>query len=109
MKYLVIALAIVLANFIILFVRAAYKAKDDPDVQAASDLRMTLNRYRLYTRLYDEYQEYMDIHGANSKESIDKFKEIFKQIPNPNEWRRYSEYRLKKFSEESRKECMCSE
>lgn len=69
------------------------KAMKDPDVQIASTLRMSITRYRHYQKLYDEYQEFMLKHGANSQASEKKFIEIFKQIDNPNEWRRYQAYR----------------
>ena len=74
------------------------KAMKDPDVQIASDLRMSVKRYRKYQRLYDEYAEFMDRHGTNSHASEEKFEKIFKQIDNPNEWRRYQDFRFKQSS-----------
>lgn len=70
------------------------KAMKDPDVLAASDLRMSVKRYRVYQRIYDEYQAYMREHGADSPASERKFKELFKEVKNPNEWRRYQQYRF---------------
>lgn len=90
----------VIINFVIYWIQESIKAVKDPDVQAASDLRMSISRFRLYKRLWDEYQEYMEVHGTNSKESNEKFKEIFKQIPNPNEWRRFGDYMVAKQQEE---------
>ena len=76
------------------------KAMKDPDVHIASNLRMSIKRYRHYQRLYDEYDAFMLEHGADSQASEDKFLEIFKQIDNPNEWRRYQAYREEKQREE---------
>lgn len=72
------------------------KAMRDPDVQIATDLRMSVKRYRHYQRLYDEYKDFMLQHGVNNQASEKKFIEIFKQIDNPNEWRRYQAYREQK-------------
>lgn len=77
-----------------------FKALKDPDVQNASRLRMNVKRYRHYQRLYDEYHDFMMKHGVNSQASEKKFVEIFKQIDNPNEWRRYQAYRLEQQQEE---------
>ncbi len=72
-----------------------FKALKDPDVNAAADLRMTISEYRLYQKLYDEYQEYMRIHGASSYDSEEFFRlQIFPRIKNPNKWRRYQKFRL---------------
>ena len=76
------------------------KACRDPDVRAASSLGMTVARFHHYQRLFDEYQDFMEKHGSESRESEEKFKEIFKQIKNPNEWRRYSKYRENKQNKE---------
>jgi len=78
----------------------------DPDVQIASDLRMSVKRYRHYQRLYDEYQSFMIEHGVHSQASEKKFAEIFKQIDNPNEWRRYQTYREQKQRNEYMKELL---
>lgn len=92
MKSILGGILAILAGGIIWWIIETIKAIKDPDVQAASNLRMSISRYRLYKRLWDEYQEYMKVHGINSKESEEKFKEIFKQVPNPNEWRRFGQY-----------------
>lgn len=76
------------------------KAMKDPDVQTASELRMSVKRYHKYQRLYDEYAEFMKIHGTHSRASEEKFAEIFKQIDNPNEWRRYQEFRFKQLAKQ---------
>lgn len=80
------------------------KAMKDPDVHIASELRMSIKRYRHYQRLYDEYQDFMLKHGVNSHASEKKFAEIFRQIDNPNEWRRYQSYREQKQKNEWLKE-----
>ena len=87
-----------LAYFMMSVISNWIKAMKDPDVQVASDLRMSIKRYRHYQRLYDEYHEFMLKHGIDSHASEEKFKEIFKQIDNPNEWRRYQQYRQRSSS-----------
>ena len=86
----------VLAFAILTWLAYSIKATKDPDVQMAAQLKIPLTRYRHYQRLYDEYQEFMKKNGAKSRASEEKFNEIFKQIDNPNEWRRYSAYREEK-------------
>lgn len=96
----------VLAYFLMMWLTATFKALKDPDVQIASELRMSVKRYRHYQRLYDEYQEFMAEHGVHSHASEEKFKEIFKQIEIPNEWRRYCAYREEKSRNELRNELL---
>lgn len=91
----------VVAGVVFYWLFLTVKAMKDPDVLIASDLRMSIKRYRHYKRLYDEYHDYMLKHGANSRASEKKFVEIFKQIDNPNEWRRYQAYREQKQRNES--------
>ena len=86
-------LCVVVGGAILYWLYLSVKSVKDPDVQAASDLRMSITKYRHYQRLYDEYQAFMLEHGTNSKASENKYLEIFKQIDNPNEWRRYQAYR----------------
>ena len=83
----------ILVYFLLALITYSIKATKDPDVQAASNLGMSITRFHLYQRIFDEYQDFLCEHDAESKEAYDKFKELFKQIPNPNEWRRYSKYR----------------
>lgn len=90
--------------FIVCWIYNSIKAAKDPDVKAATNLRMTITRYNLYKKLYEEHQESMRIHGFNSKEANEKFMEIFKQIPNPNEWRRFCDYQGKLQRDEMQKE-----
>lgn len=104
MKIIVGGLAAALITFIVLLVYNIIKAVKDPDVQAAADLRMSITRYRKYERLYNEYSEFMKEHGIHSAASEKKFREIFKQIDNPNEWRKYQNFRLHKQKEETLKE-----
>lgn len=85
--------AIVIATNII-------KATKDPDVITASDLRMDVRRYKQYREWYDEHQRLMREYGINSKEEQAYFLQFFKQIKNPNEWRRYQNYRLKQAHQE---------
>lgn len=97
-------IAAVVIGAIIYWIFLTIKAMKDPDVQAASSLRMNINRFRHYQRLYDEYQYFMMEHGAHSVASERKFADILKQIDNPNEWHRYQDYRLKKQQHEFQKE-----
>lgn len=83
----------VVLGFVIYWIYMSVKALKDPDVQIATNLRMSVKRYRHYERLYNEYQQFIEKHGVHSAASESKFVEIFKQIDNPNEWRRYQEYR----------------
>lgn len=94
----------IVVGFLLYWLYLTIKAMKDPDVQAASSLRMSIKRYHLYKKIYDEYDEFMKVHGTNSAASEKKFAELFKQIPNPNEWRRYQEYRYRLFQEKLRQE-----
>lgn len=94
MSYIFWGLGFVAAGFIIGLVYNMVKASKDPDVQAASDLRMTIGNYRKYKRLYDAHWEIMMKYGANSSEAERFFaKEVYPNLPNLNEWRRYEDYR----------------
>lgn len=97
-------LCAVVGGVVLYWLYQTFKALKDPDVQIATDLRMSVKRYRHYQMLYDEYQEFMLKHGVNSAASEKKFVEIFKQIDNPNEWRRYQTYREQKQREEFMKD-----
>lgn len=66
----------------------------DPDVKAASDLRMDVRRYRQYREWYDEHQRLMEKYGINSKEEQTYFMNFIKKIGNKNEWRRYQNFRF---------------
>lgn len=90
---------VVLAVFIY-WLYQTVKATNNPDVQIASSLRMSVKRYKNYQRLYDEYHDFMLKHGSNSAASEKKFVEIFKQIDDPDEWCRYQEYRSKLFEKQ---------
>lgn len=83
----------VLAGVIIYWVYSAIKATKDPDVQNAAKLRMSVTSYRKYQAIYNEFQDFMLEHGYDSPATEKKFSELFKQIKNPNEWRRYQAFR----------------
>lgn len=86
------ALAIIV--FLIGWLWHFFKALKDPDVTIASDLRMTITRYRHYRELYEELQELMKTYGSDSPYVDEIFRiKIFPKIKNPNEWRRYQAYR----------------
>lgn len=109
MKYILSGLACVILGALVYWGILFFKALKNPDVQIASNLRMSVKRFRQYQKLYDEYFEFMQIHGANSVASQQKFIEIFKQIKNPNEWRRYQQYRASQSSiyDQMMKEYLC--
>ena len=70
------------------------KSLNDPDMQAASKLHMSIKRYRMYQKLYNAHWEIMMKYGANSIEAEDFFRTyVAPYIIIHNEWRRYSEYR----------------
>lgn len=82
-----------------------FKALKDPDVIAAADLRMDINRYCLYREIYDELQEIMRTYGVDSPYVDETFRvKMLPKIKNLNEWRRYQTYRehmqQKQFAEE---------
>lgn len=98
MTNIIFGLGAVVVGFILYWLYQTTKALIDPDVRIASELRIPINRYRLYKTLYNEYQAFMATHGANSLASERKFAEIFKQIKHPDEWRRYQNYRAQSVS-----------
>ncbi len=81
----IIVLLLILMNTI--------KAMKGPDVKAASALGMNVRRYKQYQEWYDEHLRLMRIYGIGSKEEQEYFYSFFKQIKNPNEWRRYQKSR----------------
>lgn len=78
----------------------ANKSIAKSDIKAAVTLGIPVMRFMHYQTLYNEYQDFMREHGANSQASEKKFAEIFKQIDNPNEWRRYQDYRYGLFQQQ---------
>jgi hypothetical protein len=81
----IVALGSIITNII--------KATKDPDVIVASNLKMDVRRYKQYREWYDEHQRLMSVYGIDSNEEQKFFLSFFKQIKNPNEWRRYQDYR----------------
>lgn len=70
------------------------RSLNDPDVQAASTLRMSVRKYHKYKELYDAHWEVMMRFGPNSSEAEKFFaKEVYPNLPNLDEWRIYQEYR----------------
>lgn len=103
MSNFVLSLIIIGVIFLLFFMYHSIKAAKDPNVKAASNLRMTINRFNLYTRLYDEHQDCLLKYGVESQEAQLKGVEILKQVPNMNEWRRYCDYRSRMMQEERQK------
>ncbi len=87
-------------GFVAMVVVNVIKATKDPDVIEASGLRMDVRRYKKYKKWYDEHQRLMRRYGIGSKEEQEFFLGFFRQIKNPNEWRRYQAYRYNKAKQE---------
>lgn len=82
-----------LAYIIMFWLSSIFKATKDPDVVAASDLRIPVFRYKQYREWYDKHMELMNTYGCDSKEANNYFNSFFCKIKTPNEWRRYQKYR----------------
>lgn len=93
LEYLLWGLGGALAFFLFKWVSFAVKASKDPEVKAASELRMSVAKYRQYKVWYDEHQRLMRVYGTDSKEADRYFGSFFNKISNKNEWRRYQEFR----------------
>lgn len=89
------ALVFVAIVCLIMLIRRIIQATKDPDVIDAANLRIDIRNYKQYREWYDEHQRLMMKYGIESKEAQQYFLYFFKQIKNPNEWRRYSLYRQK--------------
>ena len=81
--------------FVIVWIIGVVRCLKNPDVRAASALRMDIRHYRQYKELYDAHAEAMHKYGTNSYEANQVFKEGFLKIKNPNEWRLYQEFRFR--------------
>lgn len=71
-----------------LLIKSIFMAMRDEDVKEASELRMTVMRYRLYKEIFEEQMECQ----RQGKDIPDRMHEI----PNMNEWRRFCESQLAK-------------
>lgn len=92
-KYITMTITIILLLIIgVVFIRWYLKALKDPDVIEASNLHMSVSRYRLYKDIYDEQVQCFKV-GKNPPE---------REIPNMNEWRKYGEYMQKKSHDKMR-------
>ena len=100
MRYVVGGIVAVIAWIVIMLVVNIIKATKDPDVIEASNLRMDVRRYKKYKEWYDEHQRLMRQYGVGSMEAQEYFLGFFRQIKNPNEWRRYQAYRYNKAKQE---------
>jgi len=98
MKDLLFGIGAVILGVVIIVIYHWIKAMKDPDVQIATDLRMSVLRYRKYAKLYNDYWDVMMKYGTNATESNQYFaKAIFPELQklNMDEWRRYQAYREK--------------
>lgn len=89
-----IALLIIIVLAVLFVINSIVKSSKDPDVINASNLKMSVIRYRMYKEWFDKHQELMDKHGTNSEEANKYFESFFDKIPNMNEWRRYQNFRM---------------
>lgn len=94
MKCIIGGLVYLVVGFVIVLIVCIIKAAKDPDVIAASNLKMDVRRYKKYREWYDEHQRLVRQYGLDSKEEQEYFLSFFKQIKNPNEWRRYQKFRF---------------
>lgn len=95
MRMIIGGFVFLIFGIVIMFIVNMVKAMKDPDVIAASNLKMDVRRYKKYKEWYDEHQRLMQQYGIDSKEEREYFLSFFKQIKNPNEWRRYQAFRFK--------------
>ncbi len=95
MRCIVGGLVCMAIGVVIMLIINTVRATKDPDVIAASNLKMDVRRYKKYREWYDEHQRLISRYGIGSKEETDYFLSFFKQIENPNEWRRYQQFRFK--------------
>lgn len=102
MKYVFGGIVAVVIGAVIMLLVNIIKATKDPDVIAASNLRMDVRRYKKYREWYDEHQRLMRRYGIDSMEEQEYFRSFFKQIKNPNEWRRYQAFRFNNYTKNER-------
>lgn len=98
MTWILYGLGVVLFTILVSIVYHWVKAMRDPDVQIATDLRMSVLRYRKYEKLYNDHWDIMMKFGSNSRESEQYFaRVVFPELQklSMNEWRRYQSYREK--------------
>lgn len=79
------------------------KSLKAPEVQEASELRMTITRYKKYKQMWNEIQTIYSEEGINSKTER-KVYDIIKQAPDMNEWRRFGDYQEKEGKEQWKKQ-----
>ena len=73
-----------------------YKGYIKPTFSRAQYQQITVGelcRYKQYKVWYDEHMRLMQKYGIFSKEAEQYFVSFFRQIENPNEWRRYQKMR----------------
>lgn len=99
MKTILIGLAggigAVVLDFLARWIYYTIKSFKDPDVIEASKLGMTITRYYIYKKMWDEIQNIYHEEGINS-ETDRKIDKIIMQAPNLNEWRRFGKYQEEK-------------
>jgi len=80
-----------------------HKHKEDPDVMEASLLGIPMWRYYKYKKASEEISQIYKELGTESKTAHLKVDAIIKNLPNMNEWRRYSEFQFQKTASNMRK------
>lgn len=91
------------AFILIYWLYSFIKATKDPEVLEASDLRITITRYRKYKEANKKIQEIYRTHGTNSDHANKEVDRIISGLPNMNEWRRFMDYQLRKQHDEMQK------
>lgn len=82
------------------WISEAIKAGKDPDVQESSKLHMSVSNFRRYKQIWERYQEFIALRDTQPTEADDAFKDVFSQIRNLEEWRRFGEYMEEKIRKE---------
>lgn len=88
MTTLLFILGAIVLSFILQWLYYTIKATKDPDVIASNKLGMSIRHYNKYMEIQNGLQKLYE-QGITEGYEI---KRLIKQIPNMNEWYRFSEY-----------------
>lgn len=86
----------VVAVVIFLWIKESKKAAQDPDIKEASELGIVIWRYRKYQEAWDKIQAIYRTYGIDNPVSNKMANEIIENLPNMNEWRRFSQRQSQK-------------
>lgn len=76
------------------------KSLKDPDVIEATKIGLTIKRYYIYKKIWDEILQIYREDGINDKTNF-KIDKLIAQVPNINEWRKFSNYQEEKYRKDS--------